>query len=143
MDAWWIETSATVETDPKRRAVAYYRHSAEIGQENSVEIQQDNVRAFAKKHDLEIIHEFADRGKSGLTAEGRPAFIEIMHWVQTRNDFRLVLVLNISSLGPVPGHGPVGPLRVAMHPEGQAGHLHQDPHLVTVSRSILFGTGIA
>lgn len=54
------------------RAVAYYRHSAEIGQENSVEIQQDNVVAFAEKHGIEIIHEFADRGKSGLNAEGRP-----------------------------------------------------------------------
>jgi hypothetical protein len=59
MSAWWMQKkTAKVEADPKRRAVAYYRHSAEIGQENSVEIQQDNVRAFAAKHGLEIIEEY-------------------------------------------------------------------------------------
>jgi DNA invertase Pin-like site-specific DNA recombinase len=79
--------------------VAYYRHSAEIGQENSVEIQQDNVRGFAKKHDIEIVQEFADRGKSGLNAEGRPAFNEMMEWVRTRDDFELVLVLDVSRWG--------------------------------------------
>jgi hypothetical protein len=81
--SWWMQkTMAKPEPDPKRRAVAYYRHSAEIGQENSVEIQQDNVRAFAAKLGLEIIEEFADRGKSGLNAEGRPAFTEMMRRVQ-------------------------------------------------------------
>jgi DNA invertase Pin-like site-specific DNA recombinase len=84
---------------PKLRAVAYYRHSAEIGQENSVEIQRDKVRKFAKKHGIEIIHEFADRGKSGLNAEGRPAFNELMKWSATRKDFDLVLVLDISRWG--------------------------------------------
>lgn len=58
---------------PRLRAVAYYRNSAEIGQEDSVEIEQDNVRAFAEKHDIEITHEFADWGKSGLNGEGRPS----------------------------------------------------------------------
>jgi len=81
------------------RAVAYYRHSAEIGQENSVEIQQDNIRAFAAKHNLQIIKEFADRGKSGLNAEGRPAFNEMMEWVRTRDDFVLILVLDVSRWG--------------------------------------------
>lgn len=99
MDAWWIKASEEKESQPRLRAVAYYRHSAEIGQENSVEIQQDNVRAFAAKHDLEIIYEFADRGKSGLNAEGRPAFNEMMEWVRTRYDFVLVLVLDVSRWG--------------------------------------------
>ena len=82
-----------------RRGVAYYRHSAEIGQENSVEIQQDNVRAFARNNGIEIIHEFADRGKSGLNAEGRPAFNEMMEWVRTRNDFQYILALDVSRWG--------------------------------------------
>jgi len=99
MDAWWTKTSGQEESPPKLRAVAYYRHSAEIGQENSVEIQQDNVRTFAAKHDLDIIKEFADRGKSGLNAEGRPAFNEMMEWVQTRDDFCLILVLDVSRWG--------------------------------------------
>jgi DNA invertase Pin-like site-specific DNA recombinase len=99
MEAWWTEKNETSPEKPMLKAVAYYRHSAEIGQENSVEIQQDNVVGFAKKHDIEIIHEFADRGKSGLNAEGRPAFNEMMQWVRTRYDFELVLVLDVSRWG--------------------------------------------
>ncbi len=99
MNAWWTSKDAVLSEDPKLKAVAYYRHSAEIGQENSVEIQQDNIRAFAEKHDIEIIHEFADRGKSGLNAEGRPAFNEMMEWVETKDDFVLVLVLDVSRWG--------------------------------------------
>jgi DNA invertase Pin-like site-specific DNA recombinase len=99
MAAWWIQNSDATRDKPRLRAVAYYRHSAEIGQENSVEIQQDNIVAFARKYDIEIIHEFADRGKSGLNAEGRPAFNEMMEWVKTRKDFELILVLDVSRWG--------------------------------------------
>lgn len=99
MDAWWTRKEQQPDLTPRLRAVAYYRHSAEIGQENSVEIQQDNVVAFAKKHDIDIIHEFADRGKSGLNAEGRPAFNEMVAWVRTRDDFQIVLVLDVSRWG--------------------------------------------
>ncbi len=99
MEPWWICKDEESAAKRRLRAVAYYRHSAEIGQENSVEIQQDNVVAFAKKHEIEIIHEFPDRGKSGLNAEGRPAFNEMMEWVRTRDDFEIVLVLDVSRWG--------------------------------------------
>ncbi|MBN1360328.1 MAG: recombinase family protein [Sedimentisphaerales bacterium] len=99
METWWTKKDASAEGQPRLRAVAYYRHSAEIGQENSVEIQQDNVRAFAGKHGIEIIQEFADRGKSGLNAEGRPAFNEMLEWVKTRTDFGFVFVLDVSRWG--------------------------------------------
>ena len=99
MDTWWVRQDSQTDQGPRLRAVAYYRHSAEIGQENSVEIQQDNIRAFAGKHDIEIIQEFADRGKSGLNAEDRPAFNEMMEWVCTRDDFVLILVLDVSRWG--------------------------------------------
>ncbi len=99
MDAWWAKQESQTPGEAPLRAVAYYRHSAEIGQENSVEIQQDNVRAFAARHDIQIINEFADRGKSGLNAEGRPAFNEMVEWVKTRDDFVLILVLDVSRWG--------------------------------------------
>ena len=99
MDAWWTRTQEDFREKERLRAVAYYRHSAEIGQENSVEIQRDNVRAFAATHDIEIVKEFADRGKSGLNAEGRPAFNAMMDWVRTRDDFVLILVLDVSRWG--------------------------------------------
>ena len=99
MDAWWVKPKEQEDNQPRLRAVAYYRHSAEIGQENSVEIQQENIRAFAAKHDIDVIEEFADRGKSGLNAEGRPAFNEMMALVRSRDDFQLILVLDVSRWG--------------------------------------------
>jgi len=85
---------------PQFRAVAYYRHSAQDRQENSVAIQQDQVRQWARENGVEIVHEFADRGKSGLTAEGRDGFNEMMeHWVKGRDDFDFVLCLDVSRWG--------------------------------------------
>jgi DNA invertase Pin-like site-specific DNA recombinase len=47
-----------------------------------------------------IILEFADAGKSGLNAEGRPAFTEMMNeWVKHREDFEYVLCLDVSRWG--------------------------------------------
>ncbi len=88
-------------TEFSKKAVAYYRHSAQDRQENSVEIQQDQVRQFALEHGIEIIREFADRGKSGLSTEGRDAFNEmITDYVQGgREAFDYVLVLDVSRWG--------------------------------------------
>ena len=51
------------------RAVAYYRHSARDRQENSIPIQQDQVRQFAEEHGIKVIEEFADAGISGPSVE--------------------------------------------------------------------------
>ena len=93
----WFNTSEA----RKYRAVAYYRHSAQDRQENSVEIQQDQVRQFALEHDIEIIREFSDRGKSGLSTEGRDAFNEmIQDYVEgAKETFDFVLVLDVSRWG--------------------------------------------
>jgi DNA invertase Pin-like site-specific DNA recombinase len=95
---WW-QGSTKAESVFTARAVAYYRHSAQDRQKNSVEIQCDQVRAWAAANQVEIIREFADRGKSGLTAEGRPAFTEMMALVRTKADFSKVLVLDVSRWG--------------------------------------------
>ena len=99
MKSQWTKNDAPKEDQPHFKAVAYYRTAAEIREHNSVEIQQDRVRAFAAQHHIEIIHEFADRGKSGLTATGRPAFMEMMDWVRQRHDFALILVQDVSRWG--------------------------------------------
>ena len=45
------------------------------------------IQLSDKENGVEIIHEFADAGKSGLNAEGRPAFTEMMkEWVTKRDD---------------------------------------------------------
>ena len=95
---WWEERKADTRAADKT-AVAYYRHSAQDKQKNSIQIQAEQVRAYAKEKGLRIIHEFADRGRSGLTAEGRPAFMKMMDWVRDRKDFGHVLVLDVSRWG--------------------------------------------
>ena len=47
---WWEEKKKK-----SRRAIAYYRHSAQDRQKNSIEIQRDAVRKFADENDMEII----------------------------------------------------------------------------------------
>ena len=65
---WWeIPTTGQDDAAGRPRAVAYYRHSAQDRQENSIPIQQEQVREWAEEHGIEIIKEFADAGKSGLT----------------------------------------------------------------------------
>lgn len=100
MNWWEIDTSEQPEARPRLRAVAYYRHSAQDRQLNSIPIQRDQVREWADKNGVEIIHEFSDAGKSGLNAEGRPAFTELMdQWVKQRRDFSYILCLDVSRWG--------------------------------------------
>jgi len=83
-----------------KRAVAYYRHSAQDRQENSVEIQQDQVRKFAADNNIQIVEEYIDRGKTGLITEGREAFQRMLHDVETgKQQFDYVLVLDVSRWG--------------------------------------------
>ncbi len=101
MAHWW-ETIDAEQTSKIvcPRAVAYYRHSAQDRQENSIPIQREQVREWAEKNGVEIIYEFEDAGKSGLNAEGRPAFNEMMEkWVKQRNDFEYILCLDVSRFG--------------------------------------------
>ncbi len=99
---WWApeETRPPAGAADRLQAVAYYRHSAQDRQENSVAIQQEQVLQWATENGVDVIHEFADRGKSGLTAEGRDAFNDMMeNWVRRRDDFQLVLCLDVSRWG--------------------------------------------
>ncbi len=48
----------------KRRAVAYYRQSAQDQQEDSIPAQRERIREWADDHDVEIVREFTD-GQDG------------------------------------------------------------------------------
>jgi DNA invertase Pin-like site-specific DNA recombinase len=99
MDKWWVQPDKSGQL-VKKRAVAYYRHSAQDRQENSIPIQREQVQKWAKEHEIEIIKEFADYGKSGLSAKHRDAFNDMLdNWVKKRNDFEYVLVLDVSRWG--------------------------------------------
>ena len=94
---WWTNRRA----EPEAKAVAYYRRSAQDRQENSIPIQREQVQKFAQEHDIEIVKEFADHGKSGLSTEGRAGFNEMLedYVVGGAMDFEYVLVLNVSRWG--------------------------------------------
>jgi len=84
-----------------KKAIAYYRHSAEDKQENSVSIQREQIERFALRHDIEIIHEEADEGKTGLNAN-RLGFKNLFtNWIQNPKapKFDYVLVLDESRWG--------------------------------------------
>lgn len=84
-----------------KKAVAYYRHSAEDKQENSVAIQRQHTEQFAYENNIKIIHEEADEGKSGLLAN-RPAFERLfMNWIENPNapSFDYVFVYDVSRWG--------------------------------------------
>lgn len=93
----WLKTKAV----DQKKSLAYYRHSAQDRQENSVEIQQDQVRKFAQEHNITIIREFYDRGISGLSVEGRDGFNEMFHdYVEGNKEaFDFILVLDVSRWG--------------------------------------------
>lgn len=85
----------------QKRGVAYYRHSAKDKQENSVAIQQGHTLAFAKTHNIDIIHEEADEGESGLSAD-RPGFQRLFdEWIKNplAPHFDYVFVYDVSRWG--------------------------------------------
>jgi DNA invertase Pin-like site-specific DNA recombinase len=104
MSNWWqVPNSLSENNTGQIRAVAYYRTSALDRQENSLLIQQNQVRKWARKLGVEIIQEFADHGRSGLTSEDRPAFTDMMeNWVKRRGDFQYILCLDVSRWGRFP-----------------------------------------
>jgi DNA invertase Pin-like site-specific DNA recombinase len=101
MDQWWAKPAPeSAETPARIGAVAYYRHSAQDRQENSIPLQREQVEKWALENGVEIIKEFADYGVSGLSTDRRNAFNEMFEgWIKTRSDFRLVLVLDVSRWG--------------------------------------------
>lgn len=66
---WWKVDLPDANAPALVRATAYYRHSAQDRQENSIPIQQDQVRQWAREHGVEIICEFCDAGK-GMPLSG-------------------------------------------------------------------------
>ena len=82
------------------KAIAYYRHSAQDRQENSIPIQREQVRQFAVENGIEIIKEYSDHGKSGLSTEGRDNFKRMLEIViDTSIEFKYILVLDVSRWG--------------------------------------------
>ncbi len=85
----------------RKRAVAYYRHSREEAQEQSIPIQKTLIQDFALKNNIDIIHEESDPGISGLTSD-RPGLQSLRkNWILNVDApaFDFVLFLDVSRWG--------------------------------------------
>ncbi|GBQ56949.1 recombinase family protein [Komagataeibacter swingsii] len=85
--------------DRRLRAAEYVRMSTDH-QEFSTRNQSAAIRAYAGRRGYEIVHTYADEGKSGLNVDGRDAFIRLIDDVESgRADFSAIFVYDISRWG--------------------------------------------
>ena len=82
-----------------RRAAIYMRMSTEH-QKYSIENQTIAITEYAVKYGIEIVKEYIDDGKSGLTIAGRPALQRLLKDVEAGNPgYDIILVLDITRWG--------------------------------------------
>src|SRR5438309_3698789 len=78
------------------RAAVYVRMSTEH-QQYSTSNQMDVVREYAKRRDLEIVKDYSDEGKSGLSIQGRDSLAQMIREVQNgQANFSNILVYDVS-----------------------------------------------
>ncbi len=92
-------TFATTQTTAPARAAQYVRMSTEH-QQYSPENQLEVVRQYAAAHNLEIVYEYSDHGRSGLNIAGRSGLNQLMSDVEHQlADFTALLVYDVSRWG--------------------------------------------
>ncbi|HJW53982.1 MAG TPA: recombinase family protein [Burkholderiaceae bacterium] len=81
------------------RAAEYVRMSTEH-QQYSTKNQRDKIREYAARRNIDIVHTYADEGKSGLRIDGRQALQRLIKDVETGvADFQIILVYDVSRWG--------------------------------------------
>lgn len=85
--------------DAKIKAAMYVRMSTDH-QKYSTQNQEDAIRKYADRRNIEIISTYADKGKSGLKMKGREALKNLIDDVQAGTArFNVILVLDITRWG--------------------------------------------
>ena len=81
------------------QAAAYVRMSTEH-QHYSISNQLDTIREYAKNHQMEIVQQYSDGGKSGLRIEGRASLAKMISDVQAgQARFSCILAYDVSRWG--------------------------------------------
>src|SRR5437868_4791574 len=95
-----METSTTsTNTLLPLRAAQYVRMSTEH-QQYSPENQLEIIRQYAGAHNMEIVQEYSDHGRSGLNIAGRDGLNQLMADVEARRtNFTSLLVYDVSRWG--------------------------------------------
>ena len=66
----------------------------------SLEAQKERLMKFAEFQDMEVVREYCDAGRSGMSIKGRPAFMEMMDDISCEKDeISCVLVFKLSRFG--------------------------------------------
>jgi DNA invertase Pin-like site-specific DNA recombinase len=85
--------------DTTRPAAVYVRMSTEH-QQYSTSNQMDVIREFARARGMEIVSEYSDEGKSGLSIEGRESLARMIDEVRSGTAaFNCILVYDVSRWG--------------------------------------------
>ena len=91
--------SNSTEPDATKPAAQYMRMSTEH-QQYSTENQSDAIREYAQKRGFRIVKTYADKGKSGLSIEGRDALRQMIDDVESgQSDYEAIIVYDVSRWG--------------------------------------------
>jgi DNA invertase Pin-like site-specific DNA recombinase len=91
-----MTTSQTV--PPPISAAAYVRTATE--NQDSTSNQMDAIRKYAERRGIQIVKEYYDVGKSGLSAEGRESLAGMIRDVQSGlTNFSAILLYDVSRWG--------------------------------------------
>lgn len=87
--------------DKAKTCFLYVRVSTKMQVENgeSIEAQLYDLRDYAKRNNLRILHEYIDDGYSGKNITGRPHFQEMMEEIKSGVRVNYVLVFKLSRFG--------------------------------------------
>ena len=81
------------------QAALYVRASTEH-QNYSTDHQEAALQEYALTHELTVVKTYRDKGRSGLTLDGRAGLLELLTDIQaSRADFNIVLVYDVSRWG--------------------------------------------
>jgi DNA invertase Pin-like site-specific DNA recombinase len=94
-----VPARANLAPSEPHRAALYLRMSTER-QKYSIENQACVLYAYAVEHEIEVVKQFRDEAKSGLTFEGRPAMRQLIEEAQSGHcEFNFILTYDVSRWG--------------------------------------------
>lgn len=88
------------DTEPSIVPAAVYVRMSTEHQQYSTSNQMDAIRDYAKRRGMQIVKEYSDEGKSGLSIQGRDSLSQMIQDVQNEEaSFSAILVYDVSRWG--------------------------------------------
>jgi len=88
------------DTEPSTVPAAVYVRMSTEHQQYSTSNQMDAIRDYAKRRGMQIVKEYSDEGKSGLSIQGRDSLSQMIQDVQNEEArFSAILVYDVSRWG--------------------------------------------